>query len=53
MHYKLSHEYENEICGLLQVSYSWSKDPCVCLQLSAPLEQTTQISPSIHRAALT
>ena len=43
MHYKLSHEYENEICGLPQFSYSWSKDCCFCSQLSAPVEHTMQL----------
>ena len=26
---ELCHEYENEICGLPQFNYTWSKDGCV------------------------
>ena len=35
---KLCCEYENDICGLLQFNYTWSKDGCVRLQLSAVVE---------------
>ena len=43
MHCKLCREHENEICGLSQFHYSWSKDGCVRLQLSVTVEHATQI----------
>ena len=38
MHCKLWCEYKNDIHGLPQFSYTWSKDGCVCIQLSATVE---------------
>ena len=34
-------EYENDICGLPKFNYTWSKDNCVHLQLSATVENAT------------
>ena len=48
MHCKLYHEYKNEICGLPEFTYTWSKDGCVCLQLLTAEEHAIQI----HHVAL-
>ena len=42
MHCKLCREYKNEICGLPQFNYTWSRGGCVHLYLTT-VENATQI----------